>query len=179
MDRGNNSYSDLVNMLSQNITPEQRAVVLNKLTVINQNLLNSTKVYAPVSKNDGVEFKPTAPVRAGVPSHRKKDISELQHPSVYNNGSSRMPTQFPDFRLATDDHASSRTLTEKKHSQRSRRCEVPVIEDIVNDFDIDEIIDDFSHVRKNEESSIEDKLKKLSMLHTKIIADKKQRSLKK
>uniref|UniRef100_A0A6C0CA78 Uncharacterized protein n=1 Tax=viral metagenome TaxID=1070528 RepID=A0A6C0CA78_9ZZZZ len=164
------SYSELVNTLSQNITPEQRAVVLNKLTIMNQNLLNSAKVYAPVSKNDGVEFKSSAPVRAGVPSHRKKDISELQHPSMYNNANNRMPTQIPDFRLSANDH-QSRAVEDTYKKKRSQRP----ADDF---FDIDDIIDDFSHIPKNEEISMEDKLKKLNSLHNKIIADKKQRAVK-
>jgi len=140
-------------MLSQNITPEYRAMVLNKLTIMNQNLMKQT---------------PIDPARPGVLSSRKKDISELQHPSVYNNGNNRLPTQLPNFQLPLNNEKRNHNPPpEKKYSPYP----------VGDNFDIDDIIDDFSQEPKNEES-IDDKLKKLNMLHSKIIADKKQRRKK-
>lgn len=152
MDRPNSSYIDLVNALSQNITPENRAIILSKLTAINQNLMQQPK-------------QTIDPARPGVLSSRKKDISELQHPSEYGNGNNRIPYQSINFQLPMQREPippATRPVQKTRPQQR-----------YVEEFDIDAILDDFS---QEKEESMDDKLMRLGSLHSKIINEKKQRN---
>ena len=217
-DNANHSYHELVNMLLQNITPEYRSTVLNKLVSYNNQLMISQSQYDPV--------------RLGLLNSRKKDVNELQHPSMYNNtphnnqnqmpipltlpvrASSSFPTQQnksnvrdPALNISSQTNTShnvrdptlnisSQTNTSynvrdpalnigSRTKDKNTQYMNPILQTKTNnreyaqkEIDIDDIIDDFSRQERSDtlqEESLEAKLRKLDILHKKIITDKKQR----
>jgi hypothetical protein len=142
------SYVDLVNMLLQNITPEYRAIILNKLVTYNNQLLAQANM-SPIQID---------PTRSSLLNARKKDVSELQHPSIYGNQDQRN-----NVPLSLPIRANNNFPSQKEEID-------------INDI-IDDIIDDNhnSHSDDKKLDLLDAKLRKLDILHKKIIADKKRR----
>jgi hypothetical protein len=154
----NYSYHELVNMLLQNITPEYRSSILNKLVSYNNQLMISQSQYDPA--------------RSGLLNSRKKDVNELQHPSTYNNN--RFSNQQMPMPLTLPMRASSSYPVQPAKS--TARPPIKFMEENVQgEIDIDDIINDFSPQETPQTESMEAKLRKLDTLHKKIIADKRQR----
>ena len=63
-------YYGLVNLLTKQITPEIRSLVLQQLTYLNDKLLNNQQYVQPDL------------ARASMLQSRKKDATEIQHPST-------------------------------------------------------------------------------------------------
>ncbi len=141
----NHTYHELVNMLLQNITPEFRSMVLNKLVTYNNQLIKSQSYD---------------PARPSALNSRRKDVNELQHPSMYSNTRSNNPTP-----LTLPIRGNNFTVNQVTPTY--------IPEPRAPEIDIDDIIDDFS-----EPESLESKLRKIDALHKKIITDKKQRRKK-
>lgn len=166
-------YFSLVNMLLGQISPEVRSTVLIRLTEMNDRLLSGMQ--------SGVQPDLS---RAGALNSRKKDLTEIQHPSLdqYSyKGHNPIPLNFPcaDDRLSMDPSASfyqqnnfPRTDTVKNKLNIFPNNKIT--EDYnykEKEIDLDEIIDDIGY----EQDYLDDKLLKIKNLHNKIISDKKRR----
>jgi len=85
-------YWNLINLLSTQLTPEIRRLVLERLTEINNQMI---RLGSSVS-GSYVDI-PTDLARSGFINSRKKDLNETQHPAVYsrNDGTSPMSLNLP------------------------------------------------------------------------------------
>lgn len=84
----NLDYLSLVNMLTTQITPETRSQILSRLTEINDQLILSS----------GIQSQQLDLSRCSSMNSRKKDATELQHPSmdIYNyKGNNPIPFSIP------------------------------------------------------------------------------------
>lgn len=150
-------YASLVNALTCQITPEYRAVILDKLVEINNQLLAKTQ-----SSSRGNQFvNQSDPARSCILNPRKKDVSELQHPSTLAN--SYTPSIVP---ITRPSHSHALSQTPSQYTPSIKKTIEP-------EFNIDDIIDDFE--LSEETTSLDDKLNKLSSLHKKILSEKKMR----
>jgi len=178
----NMDYWSLVQTLSTQITPEYRSMILNRLVEMNNQLLSSTRnipsdpIGLTQHRSDRTvlnnPIEPT-PLRSGksVPqpdlsrsytqNSRKKDISELQHPSM-NLAQYRGTNPLP-----LDLSRNFNTELEPKSSIE------PKI-DIDIDIDIDDIIDDLNDPLVD---GLDQKLDRIKFLHTKILTDKRNKRM--
>lgn len=141
-------YWSLVNMLTSQITPETRKMILDKLSEMNNQLLMGMNMNS---------IQPDL-ARSSMLNSRKKDLSETQHPSFDHlnyKGPNPLPLNVP---INGNNHF---TMT-SYHSQVSNAN---------NEINLDEIIDDAQEIP----DPLDMKLAYIKKLHTKIVAEKRKR----
>ncbi len=164
-------YLSLVKMLSEQIMPEKRKSILERLTEMNNQLLMGFT---------GIDNMSELP-RTGMMSSRKKDLTENYHPSFdqYNyKGQNPVPFGLPvnsngdhfDYRLNFDQIKTPNINNSNFKSNEYERNKI-------DDIDIDEIINDI-HV-ETELDTLDKKLSKIKTLQNKIIFDKRKRKKEK
>lgn len=169
----NMDYWSLVGMLMNQISPETRKLILEKLTEMNNQLLigNHSKIQQDLA-------------RMGILNSRKKDVSENKHPSmdILNKGKSPIPLVMPtnynnQFALNPYQMSGITNMTQlnpmtpmplnnfsfPKHNSKKNKH--------ITEIDLDDIINDIHE----ESDDLDEKLARIKALHTKIIADKKRR----
>lgn len=172
----NMDYWSLVNMLMIQITPETRKHILDRLIEMN-NLLLSFQIQPDL-------------LRSPILNTRKKDVTEIQHPSInytnlnqnseiFQHIEKNQPEKlnFKQFNIPINNHHL------KNNSQISSdfTCLPPIkLDNSKNqnfkqkyenlEIDIDDIINEIY----NQPDELDDKLDKIKKLHTKIIADKRK-----
>lgn len=156
-----NEYQRLVNMLANPMIPETRAMILLRLTEINNQLLMD-KI-----KNVPCDFSRTAEI-----SHRKSDINENTHPSLsrcQRFASNPIPIDFslsrsPDLSRSSDlsrlPNLSRPSLSDRGYRHQS-------------------ILDPYHTDSPHSGTSLDDKLSIISNLYQKIIAEKKKKKREK
>jgi len=178
----NLDYWSLVNMLSTQISPETRTIILERLTYMNQQLLMGSSLNIQTDLS-----------RAGMLNSKKKDITEQQHPSMDRlnyKGQNPLPLNIPmnasntqympmnafgqtnQINPVNPYLVSSQMSTPTPallHPQPRQATQTPVI----NEIDLDDIIDDLNDEQQTDD--LDDKLFKIKNLHHKIITDKRQR----
>ncbi len=175
----NTDYWTLVNKLLTQITPETRKQILERLTEMNNQLLNTS-----------FSMGPTDPARMGQINSRKKDVYEVQHPSLdpYNyKGKNPLPIGTP----VNSHNLPMNGLNLTPSNMPSIGPGAPSIHKPppINNYgpqkyfmpentepDLDDIIDE---LKSDLEPSLEDKLQKINDLHKKILHTKKQRKREK
>ncbi|XWV26579.1 hypothetical protein QJ857_gp0488 [Tupanvirus soda lake] len=170
-------YFSLVNMLMNQISPETRKQILERLTDMNNQLM--------MGMNSQIQ---TDLPRSSMLNSRKKDATEIQHPSfdrlnykgpnplplnipingnnqfAMNNSyqmASMMPAlaQMPSMMMPVNNYANI--------GQYNRQA----IKDDKTEIDLDDIIDEI----QDEPDSLDKELARIKKLHTKIVADKRRR----
>ena len=159
----NLDYWSLVNMLMIQITPDVRKQILDQLTEMNNQLLIGMK---PQIQSDLA--------RSSIHSSRKKDVSEIQHPSldrinplplnnipISSNNQFAMNNsyQMPQMIMPINNYSNSNQYNTQQ--QNDSECEI----------DIDDIIDEIH----NTPDELDEKLARIKNLHAKIISDKRRR----
>jgi hypothetical protein len=175
-------YWGLVNMLMNQITPDTRAIILERLTNMNNQLLNKSNSQTNAVMNPSVSFGDLS--RSSMLNSRKKDATEVQHPSMdqYNyRGPNPLPLNIPmnynsmssmsQMNVANPMTSSMNPIMNTTNSnqfmpQQNNYHHTP------KEIDLDEIINDISN---EDDDSLDNKLSKIKNLHTKIISDKRQR----
>jgi hypothetical protein len=87
-------YNSLVKLLTKNITPSYRSLVLQSLIEINNNLINQeqnlSQNYNNYNAYNDRFYQPPNPTlnfpRTGQLNTRKKDLTEQKHPSLIDDG---------------------------------------------------------------------------------------------
>ena len=162
----NLDYWSLVNMLMIQITADTRKQILDRLTEMNNQLLIGMKP----------QIQPDL-ARSSMLNSRKKDVSEIQHPSLdrinplplngipmNNNNQFSMNNsyQIPQMMMPINNYSNTnKYITQQKNDSE---CEI----------DIDDIINEIH----NTPDELDEKLARIKNLHTKIIADKRRRRKK-
>ncbi|XWV25319.1 hypothetical protein QJ856_gp0451 [Tupanvirus deep ocean] len=172
-------YFSLVNMLMNQISPETRKQILDRLTEMNNQLM--------MGMNSQIQ---TDLQRSSMLSSRKKDATEIQHPSLdrlnykgpnplplnipmngnnqfaMNNPyqmSSMMPAlaQMPSMMMPVNNYGNMGQYNNNRQP----------IKDTNTEIDLDDIIDEI----QEEPDSLDKELTRIKKLHTKIVADKRRR----
>ena len=170
----NMDYWSLVQALSTQISPQYRAVVLSRLTEMNNQLLlgNQSNIQMDLA-------------RAGSINSRKKDANELSHPSFdhtqyrsqqgepRNSNFDSMRTSSSDiYKTAGLINIPSTPATHPTHSTYSTYPTHPT-SSFEPEINIDDIIDDLDN--KPQIDNLDQKLYKIKNLHSKILTDKRNR----
>ena len=142
-------YPGLVQLLTTAISPETRAVVLTRLTQMNNQLLNQMQTQFQTQFQTQLDLSRPVSVNS-----RKKDATELQHPSM---------EQIP------------RQSNSVPRSARPTPKQAPIRRDPESDseLDIDDILRDING--PTTEPDLDQKLKQLTNLKQKILNDKRHR----
>lgn len=159
----NMDYLSLVGMLTEQITPEKRKEILQRLMEMNDQLLMG---YGTT----GQGFQ-TEPPRIGRLNSRKKDLTENMHPSFdqYNyKGQNPLPFGMPINSNINNDFDYRSNFSQIDNSLKQNN-----IQDTFDEINIDEIINDI-HGETNMDS-LDKKLSKIKNLQDKIIIDKRKR----
>lgn len=127
-------YLHLCKSLTGQLTPQQRAFVLAKLTEINNNILMGYQ--SNISNDIG---------RLGNLNSRKADMSEIRHPAIVHNVSNPLPVDF----------AVQRPVGPKRYNYIMPQVEDSTIDDIINSLETDDLDD-----KLNEIASLQQKLKR-------------------
>ncbi|AUV58274.1 hypothetical protein [Bandra megavirus] len=164
----NMDYLSLVNMLTLQINPENRKMILERLTEMNNQLLYKN------DSNTMAEYTNVDLSRSSQINSRKKDVQENLHPSMnyYNNkGINPLPLNIPmnsahqynieqpNTNYMNINHKSSAKINNKNYS---------------DEIDLDSIINNFDD-NDNIPDALDIKLAKIKKLHTKIITDNKNK----
>ena len=209
----NSDYWTLVNMLMNQITPDVRKLILDRLTEMNNQLIIGTSSQTLLSGNkinsvsegnqlpirsDAWQIQPDL-ARSSVMNSRKKDISEMQHPSLdflNTKGQNPLPLQFNmnsyqmpvmDQTLYTSDRStiSTRQMTlpcqsrnlntpgtrEQALPKNKKQYNAQIDNEYTNEIDLDDIIEEIH----NEPDELDEKLMRIKKLYAKIITDKRRR----
>ncbi len=170
----NLDYMGLVNMLLTQITPEIRSTVLERLTELNDQLLNNlnnnTGNYNTIN-NDLA--------RSGSLNTRKKDIIESLHPSLdqyrnmnINNNNITLQNPIPlGIPISSTNQFNNNHLNTNSYINTNYNNTKSQTKKIINEFSLDDIIDDVNE----DNESLDEKLSKIKFLHGKILHEKKQR----
>lgn len=165
----NLDYWSLVQMLLTQISPETRSIILERLVELNNQLLIGSQST----------IQPDL-ARAAVLSSRKKDMSEIQHPSMdrFNyKGQNPLPLNIP---INANNHFkpgnSTNIFQSNMFAQSSNYVAPPSPAsqnsyDDEDEIDLDNIIDEL----KDDGNDLDSKLARIKNLHHKIIMDKRQR----
>lgn len=194
-------YWSLVNMLMNQISPDIRKQILERLTEMNNQLLMENLF------KDGMSVMQTKNqpdlARAAILNSRKKDLSEMQHPSLNNynyKGQNPLPFDIPSntnskfnmnqYQMMAPSETNNMSLwgntvpmseiNMEKNKETSNNYNMIPQHNIPNkkqmfEIDLDDIIEDIH----NESDHLDKKLEKIKALHTKIITDKKRRKREK
>lgn len=180
-------YNNLVNMLNQPISNEKRSRILQKLTELND-----------IQPNPPATFN-----RIGMLSNRKKDMSELEHPStnysstikyepsMYTSGraesvrvparaeSMRTPARAESLRIPVIDidwPSNSRIMPNPNFNSNKFYDEAK--DETKDDANgIDNILDDMGFDSDEENIDLDTKLNKINILYKKIKSDRLRHKL--
>lgn len=154
----NMDYWSLVSMLMNQITPDIRKLILDRLTKMNDQLMAS--------------FTPTEFPRAPVLSSRKKVTHEMPHPSRnYNYSGNPIPVSFNDIEPKMFNPS---IFSPKKHQNKDYNMNNNTDDEI----DIDDILSDLCDenvFEESEEDILDQKLNRIKKLYNKIVSDKRRR----
>lgn len=159
-------YQNLVRLLMGNISPTTRKIVLNKLIEINDRLLFNEN-HHPLQNRWGFDDDIT---RFGIMSSRKKEMTEIQHPSFdYFNENTRGGSRGVS---PTRGERAAPSLVESRvnycaHGQTNKM-------NMSHDIELDDMIDNLYQ----DSDVLDEKLARIKTLYYKIIADKKQKKRK-
>ncbi|AVL94657.1 hypothetical protein ma271 [Moumouvirus australiensis] len=155
-------------MLTLQLTPIDRKVILDRLVEMNDQLLYKKDMNLDLSRNSQL-------------NSRKKDIKENLHPSMdfYNHSKKNpVPLNIPSS-STTESSIESRNLfynpTSYNHNHSGFQKK-----SYNDEIDLDSIINNISDFddKENNKETLDDKLKKIKKLHSKIIANNKQKRKK-
>lgn len=182
-------YPDLVKLLAKNITPEIRSLVLDRLTLMNNQILsqqpqqnNQQGGYQPVSqsldRNYSNQFDSFRPVTS---NYRKKDVVELPHPSTdqYARGNTNYSIQSTSQEVRQNESIVNRGSYPKNNVPQQKPRNAPVKKVDIKptiEFDLDDILDSID--RTEEEDDMDKRLKKLGMIQQKIMTNNERRKEK-
>lgn len=152
-------YWGLVNTLTNQISPETRSMVLDKLVEMNNSLLTTSS---------GVQMDLS---RSTMLNSRKKDVTEIQHPSLdlFNNkGANPLPMGLPTSynQMVNNQMTSGHNQMTTNHNQMTSNYNQ------IEDIDLDDIIED---VLNDEVDDLDSKLNYIKNLHSKIITDRRNK----
>lgn len=152
-------YWSLVNMLMNQITPETRAIILEKLTEMNNSLLSKNKMMC--ERNLEMDLSRTISMNS-----RKKDLDEQIHPSldIYRNNSTQHNILENPIPLNIPINSNNQFMNDKYKYEKTNNYQQKDTQ-----IDLDDIIHDIDDDMLNE------KLDKIKNLYQKIISDKKKR----
>ena len=164
------NYQSLVQMLSSNISAQKRAVVLEKLTEMNNRLLSEDSYDTRIREMS----RTTSQVQS-----RKKDLLEQPHPSMatpkymdphsfWESVNKPSNTKVPD--LESDLDLKLRNLSKIQQSVDRNKFEDPL-----DPLDLFDSLDPFETPESPELIDLDVKLRQLTNLRQKIIYDKKMR----
>jgi hypothetical protein len=164
-------YWTLVQMLMNQITPEIRKLVLEKLTEMNNHLIIKPSVHSQSDLS-----------RSSVLNSRKKDVLEIQHPSLdflNTTASIPIPLNMPinANNQFTMNSYPNQMASINMYSLNQTNEIAPSANNYKNNYDIDSQIDldDIVNEDHEQSDSLDEKLARIKKLYTKIINDKRRR----
>ena len=156
-------YWSLVNMLMNQITPETRAIILEKLTEMNNSLLSKNNISGKTiyERNLEMDLSRTSSMNA-----RKKDLDEQIHPSldIYRNNSVQHKILENPIPLNIPINSNNQYVNDHYKYEKTNNYQ-----QTDKQIDLDDIIHDIDDDMLNE------KLDRIKHLYQKIISDKKKR----
>lgn len=144
----NMDYWSLVHMLMNQITPENRKLVLERLMEMNNQLMVSDLT------------------RSSILNSRKKDVSEVKHPSLdflNDQGKNPLPMNIP-FNANNQYTPNSYQTNSVPNNYNKHQYKID------NEIDLDDIIEEIQSV-----DPLDEKLHYIKKLYTKIITEKRKR----
>ncbi|QGR53802.1 hypothetical protein [Moumouvirus maliensis] len=164
----NMDYLSLVNMLTLQLTPIDRKVILDRLVEMNDQLLYKKDMNIDLSRNSQL-------------NSRKKDIKENLHPSMdfYNYSKKNpLPLNIPSS-STSQSSIETRNVFYNPNPYGDNYSGLHK-KSYSDEIDLDSIINNISDFddKENNKESLDDKLKKIKKLHSKIIANNKQKRKK-
>jgi len=162
----NLDYNSLVNQLLNPITPNVRKLILDRLTIMNDQLISISiqnqpfqplnQQFQPLNQQFQMQNQPTMKLdipissississisRVALPTPRKKDVTENVHPSL-----------------------------ERAKQYNSYKPNIPSSTELDFDLDVDEILNEIAP----ESDTLESKLESIYSSYDKVIAEKKRR----
>uniref|UniRef100_A0A6G6AC22 Uncharacterized protein n=1 Tax=Borely moumouvirus TaxID=2712067 RepID=A0A6G6AC22_9VIRU len=181
----NMDYLSLVNMLTLQLTPIDRKVILDRLVEMNDQLLYKKDMNIDLSRNSQLySAKKDMNIdlsRNSQLNSRKKDIKENLHPSMdfYNHSKKNpLPLNIPSSSTSQSSIETRNVFYNPNpygdnHSGLQKKS-------YSDEIDLDSIINNISDFddEENNKESLDDKLKKIKKLHSKIITNNKQKRKK-
>ena len=181
----NADYWTLVNLLTTQITPEIRKQILLRLTELNDQLILSSviqnQLYNSQNKQDLSRF-PTM-------NCRKKDATELQHPSLdmFNyKGNNPLPFSMPlnsNTQFGPNIMGGYNGTPQIPQQPQSQSQSIPNIFSSSNNnfsrkqpnIDLDEILGDIYDSPESQPDSLDQELTRIKELYGKVVASKRRR----
>lgn len=193
----NLDYWTLVNMLMNQITPETRKKILERLTEMNNQLMIGScdaetrpiamqQSTASTAQLLGSSWQASSQIqpdlaRSSMLNPRKIDATEIQHPSIDHlnyKGANPLPLNIPinnnQFNVSNPYHAMTPNIAMGQIPQMVMPINCNVGQqrnNITHEIDLDDIIDELHGVP----DELDEKLAKIKKLHTKIITEKRRR----
>jgi hypothetical protein len=168
----NLDYWSLVNMLMVQITPETRKQILDRLTEMNNLLL--------IGMGAQIQSPPSIPSIASIPSNsRKKDISELPHPSMNHvdyKGPNPLPLNMPtnnnNQSIMNNSYQMIPSLTIPMNNYKNMgQYNTQPTNEVQEEIDLDDLMCELH----NKPDELDEKLFKIKKLHEKIITERRKR----
>lgn len=187
----NADYLTLVNLLTSQITPEIRKQILLRLTELNDQLILNNNIQNQFQTNQNKQDLSRFPTM----NCRKKDVTELQHPSfdMFNyKGNNPLPFSMPtnsnsqfgaNMNMMTGYNTGTQMSTPMSPQMSPQIPQaIPNIFSSSNnnfstdqsDFDLDEILGDI-HDHESHADSLDQELDRIKELYGKVIASKRRR----
>ena len=164
----NMDYWTLVNMLMNQITPDIRKQILDRLTEMNNQLLPTNRTQPEIS-------------RTSILNSRKKDLNETQHPSLdlFNYSNQNPLPLFPIPNIPINTNNSYNLNSYQMGTLPQMNTTMPLKYQLPNpkqtdEIDLDDILDE---IHEKEPDELDIKLANIKKLHSKIVTDKRRRRL--
>lgn len=161
------NYLSLVNMLATKISPTTRKQILDNLTEFNDRLLQQE------SNAQEPTFNVSDIARSSSFNSRKKDLSEIQHPSFSTQtiNQYQQPQKLYQYQQPQQQYQQPQQQYQQLQSQQQQQQYNPTPPAKNNEIDLNDILDDLTL----ESDTLDDKLDRIKTMYSKIITDKRRR----